>query len=293
MLRKSAAILFGAVLSLVVTFPVLADAPAEGVVVEGESVPGVALGDTRAQVEAAWGQPYACQDLEVSGDLAFCLFSVAGGGSVSVRYRGPDGRNARNAPDDVVYRIRWTKPVSGWTTSAGINTANALADRQAVADAYPNAEVTYDGFGNIIRVEDAQLGILVIWHYDTYTATTDVNMAIFLPETPAPPGDKVLTVTDIELTVDKHRGRRHVTAVLQVEDDLGLPVAGATVSITWTYPRGATQSVDDVTSDTGYAFFEIYDADRGTWTLTVDDAVLDGYQFDRDNSVLSASIRVK
>lgn len=78
-----------------------------------------------------------------------------------------------------------------------------------------------------------------------------------------------------------------------MQDDGGLPAAEATVSVTWTYPGGTTQPVSDVTSGTGYATFEIYDAGRGTWTLTVDDVVLDGYQFDRDASVLSASIRFK
>ena len=44
-------------LVLLITFPALAAAPAEGLVVEGQSVPGFDLGDSRAQVEAAYGEP--------------------------------------------------------------------------------------------------------------------------------------------------------------------------------------------------------------------------------------------
>lgn len=65
-----------------------ADAPAEGVVIEGESVPGLTLGDTRAQVEAAYGDPAHCQDVEVGGDLAWCSYPEEGGGNVSVYYQG-------------------------------------------------------------------------------------------------------------------------------------------------------------------------------------------------------------
>jgi hypothetical protein len=31
-------------------------------------------------------------------------------------------------PDDVAYHIQWEEQVSGWTTTAGVNTALALAD---------------------------------------------------------------------------------------------------------------------------------------------------------------------
>jgi hypothetical protein len=47
MLRKRASIWLVFALSLVLAVSVLADAPAEGLVVEGESVPGIALGFSR------------------------------------------------------------------------------------------------------------------------------------------------------------------------------------------------------------------------------------------------------
>jgi hypothetical protein len=91
MLRKRMSVLLMVVLSLAVSVPVLADAPAEGLVVEGQSVPGIALGFTRAEVEEAYGGPDSCQSVEVGGDFAYCSFPVHGGGQVSVRYRGSDG----------------------------------------------------------------------------------------------------------------------------------------------------------------------------------------------------------
>jgi hypothetical protein len=63
MFRKSMTILVVVLISLAAVIPVLALAPAEGTVVEGVSVPGIALGDTRAQVEAAYGQPKSCTDM--------------------------------------------------------------------------------------------------------------------------------------------------------------------------------------------------------------------------------------
>ena len=70
------AVLMAILFSGMRAFSVLAAAPAEGTVIEGESVPGIALGYTRAQVGAAYGEPGGRQDVEVSGDLAFCFFPV-------------------------------------------------------------------------------------------------------------------------------------------------------------------------------------------------------------------------
>lgn len=83
---------------------------------------------------------------------------------------------------------------------------------------------------------------------------------------------------------------------VHVQDDRGLPVPGARVYVSWTNPWGNTWAIRsefNLTSETGYEFFEINDARQGTWTFTVNDTVLDGYQFGRGASVLSASIRVK
>ena len=78
--RFGIALFLGAI-SPLVTMPAQADAPAEGLVIEGVSVPGVALGDNRAVIEAVWGPPRNCQNVEEIGDRAACSFPVEGGGT--------------------------------------------------------------------------------------------------------------------------------------------------------------------------------------------------------------------
>jgi hypothetical protein len=266
--------------------PAFAAAPAQGVVVEGESVPGIALGATRAQVEAAYGEPRFCQSVEAAGDFASCSFEVDGGGQVDVRYRGPEGGNASNSPDDVVHNIRWHEQVSGWTTTAGVNTTLAADNPQAVVDAYPNAEITYTQWGSIYRVLDHEHGIEVIWAPDFYSGTTHVSMAIFFPRTPPPPREQLTRVSAVDLTTIK----RQVAASVRVQNDLGWNVVGASVAATWTFPDGHTKMVTGTTDGFGIVRFTIDKARRGTYTFTIEEVILDGYAFDRDNSVLSASI---
>jgi hypothetical protein len=268
-------------------------APAEGIVVEGVSVPGVALGDTRAQVEDAYGDPLWCQSVEEAGDRASCAFPVIGGGQVDVRYRGPDGGHASNSPDDIVRSIRWYEAVSGWITTAGVNTTLAKENPEAVVAAYPDARVTYTQWGTVYSIVAYEQGIGVLWAPDFYRGTTHIHMWIGAPGA-APPEPQLLTrVTDIDLTATKVKGKREIRALVRVQNEKSLAAAEATVFARWSRPDGSTQAVEDVTSGSGYAYFEIIGAARGTHTLTVEDVVLDGYEFDRDNSVLSGSIKVK
>lgn len=297
MFRKIIFVMVGMVLSLMVTLSVLA-APADGIVVEGQSVPGVALGDSRAQVEMAYGQPESCQNMGYydgrQGLNGICRFEVDGGGLVTLYYFDADGGPAQDSVDDVVLIIRWPEVVSGWVTTAGVNTTLALEDPDSVIAVYPNAVVTYNSvFGNIESIEDRSLGILVDYSFEYLSGTLSVNMVIRFPSEPAPLPEKETRVTDIDLTATKVKGDRQVRALVRVEDERGRSAPGANVLVTWVFPDGSTQAVDDLTSSTGYAYFEILDASRGTLTLRVDDVVLDGYHFDQASSILSASTRVK
>jgi hypothetical protein len=280
--------------SLAAVVPVLADAPALGTVYEGDGVPGIDLGFTRAQVEAAYSEPSSCQSVETSGDFAFCSFPVDGGGQVDVRYRGADGGDAANSPYDVAYIIRWHEQVSGWTTTTGVNTTLAKADPDAVIAAYPEAQVTYNMFGGLYSVVDAEQGIEIIWSLDFYSGTTHVSMAIFSPRPPAPQLIQQTHVESIDLTAAKSKGRREIRALVRVQNEVGLAARGATVSATWTFPDGTSQSVQDVTSNSGYAYFELTGRlDRGTYVLTIDDVTLADHVFDRAGSMLSASVKAK
>lgn len=82
MWRRSVLMLSAVALDLAVVVTVLAAAPAEGVAVEGVSVPGIALGFSRAQVQAAYGQPSSCQSGSVGGDCPLFAYPVDGGGQV-------------------------------------------------------------------------------------------------------------------------------------------------------------------------------------------------------------------
>lgn len=296
MLRKALLIVLTVALSIQVASPAFAAVPTDGVVVEGVSVPGLALGDTRAQVVDSYGEPRSCQSGGSTGDNASCTYDIdgaPGSGHVWVSYRGADGGNVSNSPDDVLAGVAWYEPVSGWTTTAGINTALAAENPQAVIDAYPDAVVTYTSWGTVYSVTAYEQGFGVVWIPNFYAGTTTVRMTIANPRPAPPPPELRTVVADIDLTALKSKGDRQIRAFVKVERQTTLAASEAEVIATWTYPDGSTHPVQATASGSGYAYFEVNDAARGSHTLTIDDVVLDEYRFDRVNSVLSASIRVK
>lgn len=299
MLKKKISALVVGAFSLLNTLSALAAAPEVGTVVEGQSVPGVvALGFTRAEVEAAYGPPESCTDQTVyNSDLrgfdAICDFTVIGGGQTTIYYRDVDGNLAKGSPDDIVYFVRWSEPVSGWTTTGGVNTTLAKEDPEAAAAAYPNAEVTRNQWGALIRIKDYSLGIEILRSPNFYSGTVSVTMAIFVPGSAPPAPEKLTRVADIELTSKKAKGQRQIRALVKVENEGTFAAAGATVLATWEFPDGSTQPVADITSGSGFAYFEILRAARGTYTLRIDEVELVEHRFDRDNSVLDANITVK
>jgi len=287
------AFMLATLLSAFAVVPVLADAPGTGEVIEGLSVPGAELGFSRAQVEASFGSPKFCQSVEVGGDMASCSFDVEAGGQVDVRYRGADGGNASNSPDDVAYNFRWSQAADGWTTTAGVNTTLAIDDPDAAIAAYPNATVIYNPtFGNIESIEERSLGILIDYHFNYLSGTLSVSMAISYPTgspppPPPPTEEHFVRVTAIDLAANK----RNLTATVQVLDELDQAAVSATVQATWTLPNGQQQSVSGQTDGFGVVEFRLNkDRRRGTYTIRIDDVALDGFNFDADDSVLSASI---
>jgi hypothetical protein len=284
LLSKYKLLLLIVAISLTVTVPALADAPSAGTVYEGDSVPGIALGDTRAQVEAVNGSPRGCHDNNELNDLASCSFDVEGGGWVGVLYQGPNGGNPSGSPDDVVVSIRWGgEEVDGWVTTNGINTPLAKYDKQAVIDAYPNAYLYYDSVGRLISLRDPELGIQVNWNhaYIFYT----VSMSIFNPYTP-PPSPEYIRVADIELFSNS---RHSVTARVLVLDEQDQPAEGAVVDATWILPKDKFLQVSGTTSSNGYATFTIDKARRGTYYFSIDDVSLDGYVYDNTHSTTFAA----
>jgi hypothetical protein len=164
---------------LVIRTPAGAAPPATGTVVEGHSVPGVALGDTRRHVQQAWGEATFCQSGSKSGDRALCTWQRSDG-SVDLSFRGHGGGNSSGGPNDVVAGADWTG-LPGWQTTRGITAPAALADPESVPAAYPAAVVYRYGDGHLLEVIDAALGIEIIWTPILYTPDFTVTMEIFRP----------------------------------------------------------------------------------------------------------------
>jgi hypothetical protein len=273
----------------------LAAAPEFGTVVEGLSIPGgIALGDTRARVEATYGVPDTCQDQAVHdsedrGYDAICDFDVIGGGQVTLYFKDYDGGLADGAPDDITYFMRWTHAADGWVTSAGVNTTLADEEPEAAAAAYPDAEVLRFQWGSIWQITDYWQGIKILRSPNIYAGTVTVYMSIFhptAPPPPPPPREKKVRVSDINLSIVK----RTVEAEVRVLDDRGWSASGALIEATWTLPDGSTRIVNATTEYGGWARLDLNKARRGQYTLMIDNVTLDDHSFDPGNSVLSASI---
>jgi hypothetical protein len=286
-------------LSLLIAVPALAAAPASGTVVEGDSVPGLAIGDTRADTEASFGAPEACQDFTGSNPPAVdneCRFPVEDGGTVTVHFEAAAGGPAEGTSTDVVNRISWNQSVPGWTTTAGVNTALALDDPEAVLAAYPDAYVIYNTlFGNVEYISDTSLGITIDYVYMFYVGKVAVYMSIYEPyeSTPPPPPEQVITVGSVDLYANKVKGNRTVSGFVLVRDQTGYGAEGATVTATWIFPDGSTREVSDATSEDGWVWFRLDGVKNGYYTLSVDDVVLDGFRLDTEASVMSGTVRAK
>jgi hypothetical protein len=272
----------------------LAAPPLEGIVFEGEGVPGVRLGDARGEVYLTYGEPDRCQDAVAVGDAAYCTWILKdhpgqGGkvqSQVNVNFRGADGGDPGNAPDDVVASISFYG-LDGWVTTAGINTELAAAVPEAVFAAYPDGEVTEHVFVTILR--DWRNGIQVRWQTEYLNQATLVNIAIFTPSEPPPPPpprEPAVLVSEIDLSIVK----RTVISRVRVLNDLNWKARGAEVHATWTLPDGSTRAVRGTTDSFGLAELVLEKARRGTYVLTLDDVVLDEHDFDAESSVLSATI---
>ncbi len=278
-IRASAAAL-GATL-LVLAVPALAAVPTVGLVIEGVSVPGVAIGDSRTAVESSYGAPSFCQSIS-AGDFAYCTYQLEGENSVSVRYVGPNGGTATASGSDVVSVMQWNG-LEGWETTVGINTSLALSNPEAVIAAYSNATITYNG--DVVQsVIDSSLGIKVEWLVTYPIPTTVVFMSIFQATT-QPPAQEVLRSVNITLQVV----RSQIVAKVTIEDGHGNRIGGAVVSAKWTLPTGEKISVTDETDANGIAKFATRKS-KGTFRIEVVNVKKTGYVFDSQNSILSAEI---
>jgi hypothetical protein len=266
--------------------------PAEGIVVEGVSAPGIELGFTRTQVEASYGLPYwvyqGAHRYRIDGQI---------GHEVHVYYGDGYGGPPNNLPDDIVTSVSWTTAVTGWVTTAGVNTTLARNDPEAVIAIYPDAQVTYYYDGQFIASIMAwEQGFSVRRTWDFYSGTVFVALSIFNPRPappPPPPPEEITYVYEIDLSSNKVKGKRNVVGLVGVRDHTHRAAVGATVFAEWTMPDGSAMPVERATSSSGFAYFQINNARRGNYTLTITDVVLEDHRFDRENSVLTGNVYVR
>ena len=292
MKKRTIVALFVGAFSLLSALSALAAVPEFGTVIEGQSVPDVPLGSTREQVEAAYGEPTRCQSVQTAGDAASCTWIlddyIGQGGDVqsqvNTRYRGPDGGNASNDPNDVVTNISWYG-MDGWFTTTGVNALFAVDNQDAVIELYPDGIIFHQSLfdTHLTAYED---GFSVSWHTAYLSGFTSVRMSIFEPRDPPPPREPSVNVSEINMDVYK----RQVIGEVRVLNDLNWRVRGAEVYATWTLPNGTSRSAQGTTDSFGLVALVVNKARKGTYTLTIDDVVVEDHPFDTENSVLSASI---
>jgi hypothetical protein len=150
-------VLGGLALTMASAGPALAAVPQRGTVVEGRSIPGVALGATRQQAVATYGAPAFC----LFTGRAVCTWQL-GNGTVSLDFTGAGGGNPAGTSRDRVASADWTG-LPGWRTTAGVTTTSALAHPESVPAAYPHAGFYRFSDGHLRALFDFQVGISVQW----------------------------------------------------------------------------------------------------------------------------------
>jgi hypothetical protein len=85
-------------------------------------------------------------------------------------------------------------------------------------------------------------------------------------------------ISDIAMSSTSSKGRKTGIATITVLDDLGNPVSGATVDVTWT---GTYAAVDSGSTDTAGTIVFQTSANKGgvTYTITVDNVTADGLAY--------------
>jgi hypothetical protein len=279
-------------LGLSTALPLMAEVPEFGTVFEGQGVPGISLGSTRAEVEASYGEATRCQSGQTAGDAASCTWVqedyIGQGGQIQSQvvtgFRGPDGGSPGNNPNDVVTGISWVG-MDGWYTSRGVNALFALDDQDGVFDLYPDGIVFHQSMFDT-HLTAYEEGFSVSWHTQYLNGFTSVRMSVFEPREPPPPREPSVKVSEINMDIYK----RQVLGEVRVLNDLNWRMRRADVYATWTLPDGTTRATHGTTDSFGLVVLEVNKARKGNYTLTIDDVVVENHPFDTENSVLSAAI---
>lgn len=141
---------------------------AEGIIVEGESLPiGLSIGDTRAEVDATiteipeFSESY-CRGRDASS-CVFTAFNESGEklGTVIAYYRG-----GYNSPDDSVSSLRWDFPLWATTTGVSLDNLKLIEEESELTELYPSARqarvITSDRF-KVVLLRSPADGVLAVY----------------------------------------------------------------------------------------------------------------------------------
>jgi probable HAF family extracellular repeat protein len=163
-----------------------------------------------------------------------------------------------------------------------------------------------DGLRDLNTLIDPSLGWLLLAANDindsgqiagrAFNNFTGLTHAVRLLPTAGPPPEctfHCMRVTSIDLSSRAvHKTRSYaVTGRVTLKDENGLALSGALVVARFTLPDGTSADLNAWTSSTGVATFSAQGG-KGTYTLTVANAVLSLYTFNPSKSVLSKSLTV-
>jgi len=127
----------------------------------------------------------------------------------------------------------------------------------------------------------------------TFTATGNNDTSesfVYALDTGTSTTTAILRSTKIAVTANTVGTSVKANGKVTVQDANGLVIAGATVSVVWKVPSGATLTQTTVTNSKGIAVFTTTDV-AGRYTLTITDIAKAGYTFDAANSVLEKTVR--
>jgi hypothetical protein len=134
------------------------------------------------------------------------------------------------------------------------------------------------------------LGITLAGHTFDPAGSALLSNSIDIVGDPPPAGCTVACAS--VSAIDFSEKSRVVKARLTIEDETGARLPGATVTATWTRPDGTTVAKTATANKWGRARLKVRKTGAGQYTIVVDDIVADGFTYDPEGGITTASYTV-
>ncbi|ARU55699.1 hypothetical protein OLMES_1624 [Oleiphilus messinensis] len=275
--------------------------PTEGEIIPGVGVPGVELGDTRAQVEQSYGAQTTC-GAEAVGSSCYDIGGLGSdsAGNVYVRFEGTNGGSATGQQDDVVSGFSvYNTPIVGlnWTFEGGYTIRDFELQPELIQVVFPEAEIEQPNLF-FTRYTDPQAGVELTSRFDPYGLFYDVTLFLSKPDASEEPGGESvlpeIRVSDIAMSFrDNRRNRHQVMAVVSVVDEASDAVLDATVEGVWTKPGGRTVAATLVTNQYGRAIFQLLSRKDGEYKFTINRVIFNDVPLNEAESKLMQVLDVR